>query len=247
MASQRNRIPRVLTLFTVALFGATIFFRLRLDLITKETRYSLTPPPPGLKYFAFGFNEALGDCLWLRYIQDLEKCNLQGKQGETKPACAKGWSFQMLDQITDLAPRFRMPYAVGPVTLSVLVDDYDGAAVLFEKAIKAFPDDWPILYRAAYFYLHDKKDERKAASLLLAAHERGGPYWLPMLASKLYSHTGQLELGITTLEAYLKQVGVEDVKKVIKERLEMLYCERSQLAQGATEIDEEACKRETRH
>lgn len=227
----------------VTLLGVTIFFRLKVDHAREEPDfYSLTPPPPDIKYYSFGFNESFADSLWLRYIQDMEKCQLYGHINDKKSACAKGWSFQMLDQITDLAPKFRMPYAVGPISLSVLVDDYDGAGVIFEKAIKAFPNDWQILYKAAYFYLYDKKDSLRAARLLLQAQKNGGPEWLALLASKLYDRSGQLTLGITTLKNYLDQIRDPVIRKRVEHRLARLICEREALDQGRS-LD--ACPRES--
>jgi len=219
-------------LIVVTLLGVTIFFRLKIDANRDAANhFYLTPPPPGLKYYTFGFNESFADGLWLRYIQDLEKCKSHGKNGEEKPACSKGWSFQMLDEITDLAPRFRMPYAIGPISLSVLGDDYDGAGIIFEKALKAFPNDWKIQYKAAYYYLYDKQDQAKAAHLLILAHKNGGPEWLPLLASKLYDRSGQLLLGISTLSGYVKQIKDPVIRLRVEHRLARLICERDSLAE----------------
>jgi hypothetical protein len=221
----------------------TIFFRFKIDRIKAERNfYSLTPPPPYLKYYSFGFNESLADSLWLRYIQDLQKCRLFGHIGEKKTTCDRGWSFQMLDEITDLAPKFRMPYSVGPLSLSVLVDDYDGAGILFEKAIKAFPNDWQILYKAAYYYIYDKKDPMRAAHLLLQAQKNGGPEWLALLASKLYDRSGQLVLGITTLKSYLEQIRDPAIRKRVEHRLARLICEHDALEQGRSL---ESCPKES--
>lgn len=160
----------------------------------------ITPPPPHIEYMSFGFSEVLADSLWLSLIQDFDECELMFKVGPyVQKKCDRGWAFQMLNAITLLAPRFRMPYATGPVVLSILNSDVEGANVIFERAISAFPNDWPILYRAAYHYMFDKKDNKKAAELLLASAKNGGPGWLPALAAKLYTEEGELELSLSTL------------------------------------------------
>jgi len=165
----------------------------------------------------------------------MEKCKFNGLNSDGKVTCAKGWAFQMLDQITDLAPRFRMPFSIGPISLSILSEDQEGAAIIFEKGIKAFPHDWQILYKASYFYLYEKKDPLKAAHLLLEAEKSGGPDWLPLLASKLYSRNGQLALGISTLSHYVKQVRDPLIKKRVENRLARFICERDALEQGKSE------------
>jgi tetratricopeptide (TPR) repeat protein len=220
-------------LFVFILFGLTAIPRLRFEAAEIDKRYLLSAPPPGIKYFSFGFNDAMADSLWLRYVQDTDKCHLRGMEGEGKAACEKGWAYQMLDTITELAPKFRMPYAVGPLTLSVIVDDYDGAGLMFEKAVRAFPNDWSILYRAAYYYLYDKKQNDRAASLLLRAYQNGGPNWLPLLASRLYSKEGQLTLGIATLKAYAEQLQNPKMRRRVELRLVYLNCLLEAQQQGA--------------
>ena len=179
----------------------------------------LNPPPERMEYFAFGFNESLADSLWLRWIQDGDVCQTYAGNAppETKfdPTfdqtfsnprhrnCDNSWSFKMLDQVTKLAPRFRMPYFAGTMTLAVLVEDYAGATVLFDRAVAQFPKDWEVLYRAGYHYLFDLKDMAKAGDLMKRAADNGGPYWIRFLAARLYSRAGQGALGIATLEAYL--------------------------------------------
>src|ERR1051326_909177 len=102
----------------------------------------------------------------------------------------------MLDAVTKLAPKFAMPYVAGAITLSVLVEDYEGAKIIFDRGVEAYPDDWKILYRAAYHYLFDRHDNAHAAELLVRAQKAGGPSWLNFLAARLYSKEGQVQLGV---------------------------------------------------
>lgn len=220
--------------------------RERLDrFYSEDPRYFIFPPPPGLKYYSMGFSDTVADGLWLRFIQDIEKCKLTGFENEKKSTCRKGWGFQMLDQITQLSPRFRMPFATGPLSLSIISDDYEGASIIFDRATEAFPNDWPILYRAAYHFLYDRSDYKKAASLLMRAHANGGPHWLPLLASRLYSREGQLELGISTLKSYLETLKDDsEIKKTVNRRLASLECEKQNLDAGRAPT--EACAKDAR-
>ena len=81
----------------------------------------------------------------------------------------------MLDQITDLAPRFRMPQLKGPVALNIIGSDVEGSGIIYQKALRNFPTDWQIKYRAAYYYLFETKDKQRAARLLISAFRDGGP------------------------------------------------------------------------
>lgn len=204
------------------------------NLIVKEEKY-LNPPPELVEHFHFGFADSVADSLWLRWIQDSDYCQtyLSPVQVVDPPIapqdsllanprhriCDNSWSFKMLDAVTKLSPKFEMPYLTGAVSLSVLVEDYEGATVIFDRAINNFPDDWRMLYRASYHFLYDKNDLPKAADLLIRAGRTGGPVWLPSLAARLYDREGQLELGIDTLKSYRQNLKDEHQIKFIEARI----------------------------
>jgi tetratricopeptide (TPR) repeat protein len=184
-----------------------------------ETKF-LSPPPEYLEYFTFGFQDSVADSLWIRWIQDNDTCvqyagmevaePIRGQQSEfanpRHKICDNSWSFKMLDVITKTAPRFKIPYEAGAVTLSVLVEDYEGAKVIFDRGVMQFPEDWSILYRAAYHYLYDRNDYQRAAELLSQASDHGAPEWLKLLAARLYSKSGQIELGLSNLLTYRESI-----------------------------------------
>ncbi len=209
---------------------------------SNEQRF-LAPPPEHIEQFAFGFNSSMADSFWLRWIQDADFCqtylapkiviNAPDSKGQgTDPTdestrftgirnkiCEKSWGFKMLDAVTRLDPRFLMPYLTGAVTLSVLVEDYSGATVSFNRGLEDYPDDWSLAYRAAYHFLYDLQDLTRAASLLNRAADLGGPVWLKSLASRIYSRDGQFALGISTLEAFAANVTDPEAKKTVQKRI----------------------------
>jgi hypothetical protein len=171
--------------------------------------------PPELKHFTFGYNEPIADFMWIRAIQDFDFCSEKINESDCK---AQSWLYQMLHQITELSPNFRMPYATGGIALTVLINDYEGASKLFDKAVVAFPRDWQILSRAAYHAIYEEKNDLKAAKLLTLAADNGGPSWYYSLAGRLYAEGGKLELG----EALLKELeagGQNDVADRLREKL----------------------------
>lgn len=182
----------------------------------KNTNKSVLYPPQYMKLFSFGYADYYADILWLRLVQDIDFC----EKGKRK--CSENWAYQMLHTITDLSPQFRTAYASGSLALSVLVDDIKGASKIFKKAIKAFPNDWQILYIAAYHFLLEEKNNALAASLLYRAAQNGAPTWLYSLASKLYKKENTLLLGILSLEAYLKTLKAKKNIIKVKKRLQAL-------------------------
>lgn len=182
----------------------------------KDAGKSVLYPPKYMKLFSFGYADYYADILWLRLIQDIDFC----EKGKRK--CSEAWAYKMLNTITDLSPKFRSAYASGSLALSVLVDDIKGASKIFRKAVKAFPDDWQILYISAYHFLLEEKNNALAAPLLQKAARLGGPPWLYSLASKLYKKENALLLGIVSLEAYLKTLKTKKNIKKVKKRLDVL-------------------------
>lgn len=173
----------------------------------------LISPPPGIERFTFGHRDVIADFFWVRAIQDFDYCDQQ----IAKNLCVgKGWLYRMLNSITELSPKFRMPYATGAVALSVMVSDIEGAAQIFDKGIENFPNDWPILYRAAYHNLYEVKDKKRAAELFIRAGRNGAPPWVFSLAGGLYNEIDER----ATAEAILQEMINTEVDPTIIKRLE---------------------------
>ncbi|MEK2688121.1 hypothetical protein [Bdellovibrio sp. GT3] len=167
----------------------------------KNVQAKYIAPPQMLERFAFGYAEVMADTIWIRAVQDMDYCDeVSGKVGEVSICANDSWLYKMIDTITNLSPKFRAPYAVGSLALTILITDVDGATKIFEKAVKEFPTDWPILYRAAYHYMYEVKDNKRAAELLIQAADHGAPPWTRTLAGRLYSDSGNLDLAKSLLQ-----------------------------------------------
>ena len=145
----------------------------------------------------------------LQWLQDEQICHLS-------------WSYQMLDAITEVSSRFRMPYALGAASLSVLLSDPIGAQRIFERGVEQYSTDWKILYRAAYNALYEVRKPQLAADLLRRAAQHGGPKWFNSLASRLVSRLGQYELGLIMLRDYLHKTEDPELRKKLERRIAIL-------------------------
>lgn len=218
----------------------------------KTERY-LNPPPEYIEFFHFGFPDSMADSFWLRWIQDSDTCQTYlapvvynpdsvKEQGGvfdlvTIPrhkVCDNSWSFKMLDTVTKLAPKFDMPYLAGASALAILVEDFAGASIIYERGIREFPERWQLLYRAAFHYQFNLKDLPKAAELLLEAADRGAPIWVRSLASRLYTAAGQYEMGLSVLESYRKTIDPENKEAVeaVDQRIREFQEKKLQLEKG---------------
>lgn len=193
-----------------------------------ERPRDLLAPPVGIEHFTFGHRDVIADVLWVRAIQDFDYCD---QMIATNLCVGEGWLFQMLNTITELSPKFRMPYATGAIALSVMVSDIDGAARIFDRGIIEYPNDWKILYRAAYHYLYEVKDKKKAAELFIRAGRNGAPNWVYSLAGGLYNESNERVLAESVLQEMIKTEADPTLIKRLEEKLNNL---RSNYSGGIT-------------
>lgn len=180
----------------IAVAGLSIT-RLDIEKIEVSKQRELLSPPKDLQYFTFGYRHLFADLLWIRSLQDFNYCE---KLIKTNFCQGQGWLYHMLDLITDLSPHFRMAYSAGGVALTIIVSDIEGASKFFDKAVERFPNDWQILYKAAYHANFEEKNRLKAGHLVERAARNGGPFWIWSLAANLYTEGGERTLAMKLLE-----------------------------------------------
>lgn len=216
MTRSIQKIPGlVLGIFAIGLIALTSG---QFGAATKIERKPIAPPPY-IERMSFGYQESIADIMWIRAIQDFDYCD---QEIAAKVCVNNSWLYKMLDTVTNLSPHFRTPYAAGALALTVIISDIDGATKIFDKGVKEFPNDWPILYRAAYHYLYEVKDKKRAAELLIQAGQNGAPPWVFSLAGRLYSDSGHLDLAQSLL-AEMKRNNQDPVLiKRLEDKIESL-------------------------
>lgn len=198
-------------ILSILFFFVSIFTTIQVGQDSLKLK-DLVPPPPNLEVMTLGFASQMADLLWIRAIQDFDYC----EQEIAKHKCrGNSWLYQMLDTITRLDPPFRMPYALGPLALSVVINDMEGASALFDKAVQQFPNDGKILYRAGYHALLEEKNELKAAERFDQAASNGAPLWLKGLAGRLYNKSGRPE----DVQRLIDEMSASEENKWIAERI----------------------------
>lgn len=215
------------------------------DLIPQKARKkNFLSPPPQIKYFTLGYNDMISGMLWIRLLQDIDFCEggrvqegdfvlpskneLDKTKGvlerPIKPSrCHKGWAYQMLNTISEVHPTFKLAYDPGATYLSVIVDDREGARLMFEKGLQKYPEDWMINFKAGYHYLWEIQDARRSAVLLDKAGKTGAPPIVVALAAALYNRTGQAQLAKVILEDALAKNPTGIAADRIKIRLEEVH------------------------
>ena len=183
------------------------------------------PPSAKLDQSHFGFNMVLADLLWLEFIQNSFDCS----RYEDPNNCASRYPYKVLEEASQLDPRFLELYLHGAVQLSVINDDHSGAGLLFERAFEHIDDNWVIYYRAAYLNMIELGEDEKAAKFLIKAADLGAPYWTRSLASKLFTKLGKIELSHRTLKDLYDQTDEGPYKEELRRRLNKLALQASKL------------------
>lgn len=226
----------IVTIFLVALLQV---------LLTRGYNYErqkiFIGPSKNVTNFTFGYKDALSSIFWVRVVQDFHVCDQKPEKVKypgyragmdpvedvltrqlPQPTCENGWVYQMLDVISDLDPTFRSVFLDGGTMLSVMVDDREGASKIFRKGVEAYPNDWEVLYRAAYHELFEMQDAKAAEKLMYRAAENGAPQWTYSLAAKLSSRTGQAAMALSVLENVLDRDLAGDYRDRIELRIKEL-------------------------
>ena len=198
-------------------FGATALLKSSLG----ETREKVLPPPEGLILVHFGFNEIISDLLWLTYIQHSWDCY-------KAKLCYQDWGYRVLDQASQLAPRFKALYVWGATGLSIMLDDDYGAKVIFDRGLEQYPKDWVLNYRAGYHYMIELEDNKTAARLLNVSSENGAPFWTKSLAARLYERSGEFESSRQLIQSMIASSTDDSWKAKLQERLAKLENKRIQ-------------------
>ena len=180
----------------------------------------LAAPSSGIKYFAVGFKFNIASALWMRVLENSDYC----EQKINKTDCiGKSWLFQNLDLATELDPVFEIGmYRMGALALTIIISDYPGASIIFDKGVSQHPADWALLYAAAYHALFEEKNKNKAAGLYFKAAQKGAPDWVHVMAGRLAAEGGDTEYAEKILQTMIDTN--QDVKfvKRLREKISKL-------------------------
>ena len=214
MTTLFSQLPKGLMFASVLLFlGQAIFLK---PVLTKRSDY--LPPPKIIKNMALGLNVQFSDSFWLRAIQDFDFCDQPVSAKECK---GKSWLFDVLDLTTDLDKSFFHAYVWGGLALTIIISDYAGASMIFDKGVMQFPDEWHLNYAAAYHALFEEKNKVKAAKLYFTAANNGAPAWIRVMAGRLAAEGGEKEFSNQILSTMVEMSDdptyIERLRKKIKE------------------------------
>ena len=187
------------------------------------------PPAQHLGPMSLGYREALADLIWIRAVIFA---------GDQVGGTDHQWIMEYLEAIYSLAPQFRRPYAWGGVAFvytgrAIDRPMIDRAIALYQRGLEHFPEDHELLFAAGMLLTRDVQsvpgysDEEKAAAmaegaaLIRKAAAFGAPPLVRELAATLVSEGGADQLAIQFLESQLLQAEDENLRRLLRQKLDV--------------------------
>ena len=163
-----------------------------------------------LKQVTFGFDNLITDLVWLRIVQYV------GGNARSSNYDLLG---EYLESVTDLDPKFYMPYFVAQLLLPE-VQHTEKAILISEKGLKSLPERWKIPFYMGYIYYYYLEDYEKGAEMYEKASQIPGVLSSAKrmainLTSKANKHLLALNMWI---EAYENEK-ISNVKKLIAQKI----------------------------
>src|SRR3990170_7095555 len=170
-------IPVLLVPIVLSIYMTQTYIERHKGIEQRIEKVMFLPKGEYLKPAVIGYEQLVGDIIWLRTIQVI---------GD-KVVTPKGydWVYHAMDVVTTLDPKFAYAYQFGGVTLSELGNRPDMSNMLLEKGLKENPEVWQIPFYLGFnnfFHLHNY--EKAAKYMSIASELPGHPEYLPKLASR---------------------------------------------------------------
>lgn len=188
-------------------------------------------PATAARLLSFGFRSAIADVTYLQAIQVFatpQKHDLSMEQLVRKGLA----TYRLLDYTTNLDPHFAYAFVFAANAIPVEREDgsaanVEEAARLLERGVRESKPDWRIPFHLAFLRSAYLGDYAGAAEAMKVAVERkGGPPYLPLLATRLAAQGGAVETGLALAAAMRDNATDEKQREIFDNRVRLLELER---------------------
>jgi tetratricopeptide (TPR) repeat protein len=180
--SNKFLLPLAVVCFALALYIHQSFTRPIIHIDKQESATNINRN--FLIMAAAGNKRLLSSIIWIQTLleSDLEKYDRHD---------LSNWMYIRFLTIATLNPRFYENYLWGGMYLSIIKDDLEGAADIYERGLEYYPDDYQLLYNASFNYYVEMGNYQRGLALLekLLEHPQS-PHGLKFIINKLRYETG---------------------------------------------------------
>ncbi|MCO4755489.1 MAG: hypothetical protein KC478_13490, partial [Bacteriovoracaceae bacterium] len=156
-----KRIPIMPIFFAIVLFALAALLNRSIEkppIVINKQDSAFNLQNSFYKFTFAGYKRLIADVLWITTL--LESDTTHYKNGDLN-----NWMFLRFNSITTLDPKFLQNYVFATQYLSIVKDDPHGAAVIFERGINYYPNNYNLLFNGAFLYGFELREYAKATEL----------------------------------------------------------------------------------
>jgi tetratricopeptide (TPR) repeat protein len=174
-----------------------------------------------LQIMSFGNKRLLADMLWIQTLLESDLVKYHGKD-------LNSWMYLRFRTISALDPLFYENYLYGGMLLSIVKDDLEGAADIYSRGIKIYPDDYKLNYNAGFNYYFEMGDFKKGLTHLeKVAKHPSSPQPLKFIINKLrFEQTHNFDAALDFIKFNLENNRDPILEKKLRSDLYALKAER---------------------
>ncbi|MFY7992993.1 MAG: tetratricopeptide repeat protein [Bacteriovoracaceae bacterium] len=221
VGKSKNIIP---LFFIIGFYGVAIF--INKDLIRPKIEISkqdsaLNFNTHFLKFVSMGNRRFFADIIWVQTL-------LASDEVHYKKNDLNSWMYIRFNNVAELDPLFYQNYLWGGIYLSIVKDDRLGAAEIFEKGLKYYPNDYDLNYNAGFNYYAQLNNYKRAHELFSRIENNPkAPRFLITLNARIkFQDNFDFDGTMAFLLDHYNKSNDEMLKRKIKDSLYSLKAER---------------------
>lgn len=174
-----------------------------------------------LKFIALGNKRLISDLLWIQTLLESDLVKYEKRD-------LNSWMYLRFRSISELDPKFYENYLYGGMLLSIVKDDLEGAADIYERGLKLYPNDYKLNYNAGFNYYFEMGDFEKGLHHLNKVQDHpNSPASLKFIINKLrFEESQDFESAMNFLKFNLANNKDPVLKRKLRADLYALKAER---------------------
>jgi tetratricopeptide (TPR) repeat protein len=174
-----------------------------------------------LKFVSLGNKRLIADMLWIQTLLESDLVKYDRRD-------LNSWMYLRFRTISELDPKFYENYLYGGMLLSIVKDDLEGAADIYQRGIKHYPHDYKLNYNAGFNYYFELGNfERGLYHLEKVLEHPSSPPALKFIINKLrFEESRDYDSAIDFIRYNLAHTQDPILEKKLKADLYSLKAER---------------------
>lgn len=223
----KNSLRNTLIIFLIFIFSISIIYYSRNSVLSirkdKSQLYDTVPlylpDIKAVKFISLGYNSFLASLFWFKTIDYF------GSQFASKQSMP--WFSYMCELVTELDPKSKHVFEFCGTLMSWIAREPKRCVSLLTRAIEEDGTYWRYYYLRGFTYWYFLEDFHSAKSdFEYASKLPDAPIFLSSLASRLISHSGDIESAIAFLKSGIESSDDVITRKALEERLQLAYVSR---------------------